>query len=293
MMKQSRGITLVALIITIIILLILSGITIASLTGSGLFNNTKEAKEKSENAQNKENQTLLEYENEINKYINENSTISSFEELLIKNGIASNYSKEDVANNKDGILEKILSSNNSIEYIFNNTSEYIDIFTSSEQAMTLLGKNSLAIQKIINSEEWCKKIADSQYRSNFSEYFIYNANTIAGTAGGRSYYKLNEGFALSGVYYRTNSGAIFILVGRNPEDVQGYCSYNTSYVYDIDSDVIGNVEYNGQKWYYCQIPYGWTNGQNVNTTNNSKYIGNIANDEEAAIYILNDFFGTN
>ncbi len=54
MKKQSKGITLIALIITIIILLILAGISIASLTGNGLFERAKESKEKSEQAQIKE-----------------------------------------------------------------------------------------------------------------------------------------------------------------------------------------------------------------------------------------------
>lgn len=41
--KEEKGITLVALIITIIILLILAGITIATLSSSGLFNKSKKA----------------------------------------------------------------------------------------------------------------------------------------------------------------------------------------------------------------------------------------------------------
>ena len=45
MKKQNKGITLVALVITIIILLILAGITISTLTQSGLFGKAKEAKE--------------------------------------------------------------------------------------------------------------------------------------------------------------------------------------------------------------------------------------------------------
>ena len=45
-MKKYKGITLIALVITIVILLILSGITIASLTQTGLFTKAKEAKEK-------------------------------------------------------------------------------------------------------------------------------------------------------------------------------------------------------------------------------------------------------
>ena len=52
-MKKNTGITLVALVVTIIILLILAGISIATLTGSGLFENAKLAKEKSDKAQEK------------------------------------------------------------------------------------------------------------------------------------------------------------------------------------------------------------------------------------------------
>lgn len=48
LLKNTRGITLVALVITIIILLILAGITIAQLTGNGLFDKAKRAKEESE-----------------------------------------------------------------------------------------------------------------------------------------------------------------------------------------------------------------------------------------------------
>ena len=51
--KLNKGITLVALVVTIIILLILSGITISSLTNTGLFENAKEAKNRTEDAQNK------------------------------------------------------------------------------------------------------------------------------------------------------------------------------------------------------------------------------------------------
>ena len=40
--RKSKGITLIALVITIIILLILAGITINSLTNSGLFGKAQE-----------------------------------------------------------------------------------------------------------------------------------------------------------------------------------------------------------------------------------------------------------
>ena len=65
MKKQSKGITLIALVITIIILLILAGISISQLTGSGLFEKAKEAKNRTEEAQELENQILSEYENQM------------------------------------------------------------------------------------------------------------------------------------------------------------------------------------------------------------------------------------
>ena len=54
MTNNQKGITLVALVITIIILLILAGISILSLTDNGLFEKTEEAKEKSEISNEKE-----------------------------------------------------------------------------------------------------------------------------------------------------------------------------------------------------------------------------------------------
>ena len=53
-MRDTRGITLIALIVTIIVLLILAGITITQLTGNGIFEKVKEAKEKYNNTQNEE-----------------------------------------------------------------------------------------------------------------------------------------------------------------------------------------------------------------------------------------------
>ena len=43
--KSSKGITLVALVITIIILLILAGISISALTNTGIFGKAKDAKQ--------------------------------------------------------------------------------------------------------------------------------------------------------------------------------------------------------------------------------------------------------
>ena len=70
--KRQNGITLVALVITIIILLILATISIQSLTNTGLFAKAQEAKEKTRNAEENQARTLNEYEDELNKYISGN-----------------------------------------------------------------------------------------------------------------------------------------------------------------------------------------------------------------------------
>ena len=57
--KKNKGITLVALVITIIILLILAGISISALTNTGIFQKAKDAQTKSDLAEAKEKMTLL------------------------------------------------------------------------------------------------------------------------------------------------------------------------------------------------------------------------------------------
>ena len=66
--KGAKAITLVALVITIVILLILAGISISTLTNTGIFQKAKDAKKASENAEKEQKQTLSEYEKELNKY---------------------------------------------------------------------------------------------------------------------------------------------------------------------------------------------------------------------------------
>ena len=70
--KNSKGITLVALVITIVILLILAGISISALTNTGIFEKAKDAKEKSEVAEKQQSEILDSYEKELNKYTSDN-----------------------------------------------------------------------------------------------------------------------------------------------------------------------------------------------------------------------------
>ena len=68
-LMKNKAITLIALVITIIILLILAGITISQLSGSGIFEKAKEARDKWQNAQNEEEMQIAKYTNDINSYV--------------------------------------------------------------------------------------------------------------------------------------------------------------------------------------------------------------------------------
>ena len=64
---RNKGITLIALVITIIVLLILAGVTIAALSGdNGILTRAKEAKQKTEQAQKEEEKTLSNMESILN-----------------------------------------------------------------------------------------------------------------------------------------------------------------------------------------------------------------------------------
>ena len=80
--NMNKGITLVALVITIVILLILAGISISTLTNTGIFQKSKDAKSASENAQKEEEETLNGYEEKLNKYMPQELTDDKINKIL-------------------------------------------------------------------------------------------------------------------------------------------------------------------------------------------------------------------
>ena len=76
-LKNTGGLTLISLVITIVILLILAGISISALTNQGLFARAKEAKEKTEQKTAEESATLREYEEQIGVAIGDPNYIAA------------------------------------------------------------------------------------------------------------------------------------------------------------------------------------------------------------------------
>ena len=87
--RKNQGITLIALVITVVILLILAGVSIATLTGdNGLLTKAQQAKEENEKATLEEKIKLLTAENIINEYTGESEekTAQELQDELKKQG---------------------------------------------------------------------------------------------------------------------------------------------------------------------------------------------------------------
>ena len=104
LLKKNKGITLVALVITIVILLILAGISISALTNTGIFQKAKDAKSASENAEKEQNKILDEYETELDQY-NENTLVYKVNNGTVKIGDYVSYTPDEART--DEILDEL------------------------------------------------------------------------------------------------------------------------------------------------------------------------------------------
>lgn len=170
-LKKNRGITLVALVITIIILLILSGISIQAITNTGLFKKAKEAKEKTDKGQAQENKSLIDYEDKIQELTDYNQT-NVISRLLKKCELSEKYTKEDIINNKDGILEIILNNSDGTKIIIENSEEFKNEIIGSENDMKIL-KQSKNKKDFLNNDNWFNKIMEKQ-----ADFFDDTAITV-------------------------------------------------------------------------------------------------------------------
>lgn len=190
--KEDRGITLVALVITIIILLILAGITITQLTGSGLFEKTELAKEKIENVQIKEDEILTDYEDKIdeisgtrNSQGQDNVKLCNPKQLInldleesgkTARNTGTYYASSSFKKNTTNDFSKYLEENEnggwtvlkSGYYLISNTvrSHYNGSNYSESYNYIMLDDMSITINGAINRE-------NAQYAKNFNTTTIY------------------------------------------------------------------------------------------------------------------------
>ena len=165
----NKGITLVALVITIIILLILAGVVITALTQTGLFENAKQAKNAMENAQTKENATLSDYSSEINEYISSNRNDKENSQSLI--------------NKDDGIYNK---------------SEGGYIFNTSQNDITYTNNNIITLSESIENYNYIEFECDNNYSTEGYSYPFSQRYSVSQI---KEHYSNTNEFVYSNVFW--------------------------------------------------------------------------------------------
>ena len=150
--KKEKGITLVALVITVVIMLILAAVAIGSVTGDGLFNRTRQAAEAYENASKKELEHIQTLMNEIDEYLTGNTGNEEVEPgEVAKIGDFVNYSVQVDSNGNDVIDEGETYDKWRILDLDNNG--HMEIVCYNGPSFSMGGKNDYANAiKILNDE---------------------------------------------------------------------------------------------------------------------------------------------
>ena len=170
-LRRNKGITLIALVVTIIVLLILAGISIAMLTGqNGILNRAAEAKEKTGVAQEDESQKLKGYEDTINQYApssNGGNTGGGSEGGSLPTGTGTTpYLPNSTFSKKEGDLATglVIKDNNDNEYV------WVEVPTTIYDNTTY---NNNGAKKPSNSEDYtnieaCLKSYTDDYENSSS-----------------------------------------------------------------------------------------------------------------------------
>ena len=163
--KKETGITLIALVITVIVLLILAGVTIAALSGDNwILTKVKEAKEKTEQAQEDESKTLENMENMLGiyKFKNINTADTTPAEVVPENSTV----LEDDANK--GIVIKDQNSNEWVWVEVPKTTVFSRLTIDTTQELT--DQNYTDIKnKLIDYAGIYRNGSASQNRNNWTD----------------------------------------------------------------------------------------------------------------------------
>lgn len=183
--QKNSGITLVALVITIIILLILAGISISTLTNTGIFQKAKEAKENNRIASIEEQINLWLLNNEMDSYGNSKDfkDLEDFTSDLVNNNLLTEKERKEVLttgqitlNGKSIIFEKYnyVSNKEDLEKIreeVNNGNSFKNEKIILSQDIDLKGSSE-------NKDSWWIPIGSNENEKFFEGSFDGNNHII-------------------------------------------------------------------------------------------------------------------
>ena len=209
--KEKRGITLIALVVTIIVLLILAGISISMLTGqNSTLNRAREAKEEYSNSTEKE-QIQLSYNSAITRKLGESITAEELQNEL----------NEVVGKNEDGTSKtETTDIGNRVFYVkFVKTNHNYRVDNGD---VTLLTGEDKSVVEPKNVADWKYEPNDdgtltiTGYKGSDTEVVI--PNHIGGVAVKRIY-GLEK---LTDIYHYLGKGSIWEDNIREKDDTVGY-----------------------------------------------------------------------
>ena len=196
--KNERGITLIALVISIIILLILAGITILAISGeNGIIQRAVEAREKTEEATLEEKIKLLTAENIINEYTGESEekTAQELQDELNDQGENvlvvqwDKYIIYDLDKNK----EYRVMSDGSVEYweestmgqiLLNTKTANSDQISQSPSTNNIIGIDNEG--NTVNMLLWEYTLIDDSTLGKIGTYGLNDAEALTGSGNNRS-----------------------------------------------------------------------------------------------------------
>ena len=196
--KSEKGITLISLIITIIILLILAGVTIGTLSRTGIFSKAANSKDRYVNAQQKENGLL-----------NETMEIIEDEFRMANRGATTTIT----GNGTGGITPAgTIDITENGEYdVTNYASANVNVNDNIENGISLVDKmqytgNTSNTYTFHDKIDFGMVIITSSNNSNDSSYFISNINSLSSG----SYEVFDDSTAISGSNIGHRSKIYFI-----------------------------------------------------------------------------------
>lgn len=167
-LKNKKGITLIALVITLIILLMLAGITVVALSGeNGLFSKTKQAREKYSIGEAKEKLTtkLMQLQTEVTDEEQRSATIEDINKLVDENSKYYDKEIESVKDRNENKLVKmsgyyfevdgqlnIVGNIDASELAVTETTYKVNSTNGNIMNVTVNIKNEIGIQKVIKPD---------------------------------------------------------------------------------------------------------------------------------------------
>lgn len=268
--EKSRGITLIALVITIIILLLLAGVTISAIVNGGLITRAKEAKFK---------QKMAEFRDETNTYVawqltswQMDGTLDTSTEKInageilkdaIDKEIVTDITKNDVTTNIEDVIKDISKSDKSLVVVYKGELCYVSSDKNKNNDKQVKWCNEIGIKVLEYKEPEGIVVKNGKYELVNGLYLCTP--------------KLDEGFKSDRTrYLEVNSQGNLTpgkWIDQNP----------TESWYDYKKSKWANilVENNGSEIYYTWIPRYCFKLDQDNQTSDVKFIDTDNNYKDA------------